>query len=122
MGYAEEIKDAIEKAKEQVQQTGTPASVEIMENDRWVLQLLVTPPSTRQYGAVTVPRGEGVLLNIRSKVNWRNNITIPDARALDALKEILEEFYSNEELKVAVLANITGKVKAVTRPTIKIGQ
>jgi len=47
MGYAEEIKDAIEKAKEQVQQTGTPASVEIMENDITGKVKAVTRPTIK---------------------------------------------------------------------------
>ena len=120
MSFAEKIKQALKEAKKQVEETNVPASIEIMENDRWVIQLLVTPSGSAQYGAVSVTRPQGVLLTIRSKVNWRNNITIPDSRGFEALVELLNEFNKNEELKTAVLASLTGRVKGATAPTIKL--
>ena len=120
MSFVEKVKEALEQAKKQVEETNTPTSVEIMENDRWVLQLLVTPGGTTQYGAVTVKRPQGVLLSIRSKVNWKNNLTLPDSRAFEALVELVNEFNDNEELKTAVLAQLTGRVKQIQPPTIKL--
>lgn len=119
MSYVEAVKKAIVEAKRAVEQTGTVQSVEVVENDRWVLQLLVTPPATTTYGAVTAQRGGGVLLSIRSKVNWRNNLTLPDQRAYEALVELLNDFDNNEELRTAVLSQVTGRVQKQS-PTIKL--
>ena len=119
MSYVEAVKNAIKEAKKDVEKTGTPRSIAILENDRWTLQLLVTPPATVTYGATTVSRHSAVLLSIRSRVNWKNNLTIPDQRGYEALLELMQSLEENKELKEAVLSSVTGRVEKVT-PTIKI--
>ena len=116
----EKLKAKIEEAKKAVEETGTPTSIEIMRNDRWVVQLLVTPPSTQQYGAVSVKRDAGVLLSVRSTVNWRNNLTIPDERGFNALVEVINDFNELEELRNAVLLSLTGRSKAPVKTTITL--
>ena len=112
------VQKKVQSTIEEVTKTGSPASIEIMGNDQWVLQLLVVPPSTVSYGATTVRRSSpGVLLSIRSAKLWRNNLNIKSREAFEALKELLDEFSKDEELKNAVLDSITTRE---TRPTKKI--
>jgi len=114
------IKELVEEAKKQVKESGTPTSIEILSNDTWALQLLVVPPSTRTYGATTVERDLGVLLQIRNAVNWRNSLTIPDRASFEALKAIMDAFGKDDELQTAIFNVLTGRKQPSTRPTLRI--
>ncbi len=116
----ERLEERLKQAISEVEKTNQPTSVEIGRNDRWTLQLLVVPPSTRTYGAVEVKRDQAVLLTVRSNNNWRNNITLPDARAITALKEIIDWLVQNEELYNAVLSVLTGRAKPIQRTVITL--
>jgi len=106
----EKVQKAVQKLVQEVKETGRPASIEIMETDRWVLQILVVPPGTVRYGATTVQRQEpGVLLSIRSKVLWRNNLTIRDLEGVMSLKRLIDEFINDKELFEAVGLVLTTK-------------
>ena len=106
----EKVQKAVQKLVQEVKETGRPASIEIMETDRWVLQILVVPPGTVRYGATTVQRQEpGVLLSIRSKVLWRNNLTIRDIEGVMSLKRLIDEFVNDKELFEAVGLVLTTK-------------
>jgi len=117
---AQTIKEMVEEAKKQVMQTKQPTSIEILSNDTWVLQLLVVPPSTRTYGATTVERDLGVLLQIRNAVNWRNSLTVPDRASFEALKAIVDAFGKDDELQSAIFNVLTGRKQPSTRPTLRI--
>ncbi|RKY29804.1 MAG: hypothetical protein DRP74_08175 [Candidatus Omnitrophota bacterium] len=106
----EKIQKAVQKLVQEVKETGRPASIEIMETDRWVLQILVVPPGTVRYGATTVQRQEpGVLLSIRSRALWRNNLTIRDLDGIMSLKRLIDEFVNDKELFEAVGLVLTTK-------------
>ena len=117
---AQTIRELVDEAKKQVTQTKQPTSIEILSNDTWVLQLLVVPPSTRTYGATTVERDLGVLLQIRNAVNWRNSLTVPDRASFEALKAIVDAFGKDDELQSAVFNVLTGRKQPSTRPTLRI--
>ena len=114
------IKQLVEEAKKQVKESRTPTSIEILSNDAWTLQLLVVPPSTRTYGATTVERDLGVLLQVRNAVNWRNSLTIPDRASFEALKAIMDVFGKDDELQTAIFNVLTGRKQPSTRPTLRI--
>ena len=106
----EKIQKAVQKLVQEVKQTGRPASIELLETDRWVLQILVVPPGTVRYGATTVQRQEpGVLLSIRSRALWRNNLTIRDLDGIMSLKRLIDEFVNDKELFEAVGLVLTTK-------------
>ncbi|RLE37529.1 hypothetical protein DRJ17_06435, partial [Candidatus Woesearchaeota archaeon] len=93
VSLSEKVRKAVQKLVDEVKQTGRPASIEILETDRWVLQILVVPPGTVRYGATTVQRQEpGVLLSIRSKALWRNNLTIRDVEGIMSLHRLIDGF------------------------------
>ena len=106
----EKIQKAVQKLVQEVKETGRPASIELLETDRWVLQILVVPPGTVRYGATTVQRQEpGVLLSIRSRALWRNNLTIRDLDGIMSLKRLIDEFVNDKELFEAVGLVLTTK-------------
>ena len=114
----EVLQKKLQSTIKEVSETKSPASIEIMGNDYWTLQLLVVPPSTVQYGATTVRRDRpGVLLSIRSSKLWRNNLNIRSREAFEALIELLNEFSKDTELRDAVLDSITTRE---VRPTRKV--
>ena len=104
----EKVRKAVNKLIDEVKKTGRPASVEILETDRWVLQILVVPPGTVRYGATTVQRQEpGVLLSIRSKALWRNNLTIRDIEGMLSLYRLVDAFVNDKSLFEAVSMVLT---------------
>jgi len=118
----EQLKEAIKKAKDEVVKTKTPQAVELMANEFYTLQILVTPPGARQYGAVTVERdAPGILLQIRSSRLWRNALTIPTADHLNALLDLVKKFTEDEELMGAVKEVIAPSAGVETRRVFKIG-
>jgi len=118
----ETVRELVNEAKKQVMETKAPSSVEILSNDTWTLQLLVVPPSTRTYGATTVERDLGVLLQIRNNVNWRNSLTIPDRGSFEALNAVIKAFAESNELQAAVFNVLTGRKQPSTRPTLRISE
>ena len=108
VSLSEKVRKAVQKLVDEVKQTGRPASIEILETDRWVLQILVVPPGTVRYGATTVQRQEpGVLLSIRSKALWRNNLTIRDVEGIMSLHRLIDGFIKDKELFEAVTMVLT---------------
>lgn len=110
VSLTEKVRKAVNRLIDEVKKTGRPASIEVLETDRWVLQILVVPPGTVRYGATTVQRQEpGVLLSIRSKNLWRNNLTIRDIEAMMSLHRLVDGFIQDKELFEAVSMVLTTK-------------
>ena len=110
VNLSEKVRKAVQRLADEVKKTGRPASLEILETDRWVLQILVVPPGTVRYGATTVQRQEpGVLLSIRSRALWRNNLTIRDVQGVMSLYRLIDGFIKDKELFEAVSMVLTTK-------------
>jgi len=121
----ESVKDKLIKVVQEhvkkVVETKQPESIVLFENEYYAIQLLILPPTTVQYGAVTTKRDKpAVLLSIRSTKLWRNNLTIPSIDHMKALTELLKTFDGDEEIKSAVAEVLTPRGTTTTVKRISL--
>ena len=122
-GVKEQLEKAIKQAVEEAKKTGRPQGIELMRNEHYAFQLLITPPGEVPYGAVTVKREHpSVLMSIRSTRLWRNNLTIPSFEHFVALKQLIEAIDNDKELMEAVREVVTPTTVSAPIRTIKINK